>query len=140
MICKWWQLDVIMRRRNKLDTKKLLRVLFFIAAVYDGILGCIGLVFPLWLFNMFQVPPPNHLGYVQFPALLLIIFAILFLNIAFEPEKNKQLIIYGILLKVSYCAVIFSHWFLGNMPAMWIPFAFFDVVFLLTFVWAYVIL
>lgn len=111
--------------------------LFIVAGLYDGILGIIFLTLPLCIFSAAGVPPPNHIGYVQFPAMLLIVFAILFFNIAKDPLANRGLILYGILLKVSYCAVIFPHWLMGNMPSMWVPFAFFDLAFLVIFLIAH---
>jgi hypothetical protein len=111
-----------------------IKPLFVFAGLYDGILGILFLAMPIYLFNAAGVALPNHIGYVQFPAMLLIVFAILFFNIAKDPIANRNLILYGILLKVSYCSVIFPHWLMGNMPTLWVPFAFFDFAFLVIFV------
>ena len=116
---------------------KWIKPLFIIAGLYDGILGVLFLIVPTQLFKVANVPPPNHIGYVQFPAFLLIIFAIMFFNIAKDPLANKNLIPYGILLKFSYCSVVFSYWFMGNIPVIWVPFAFFDLAFLIVFFIAY---
>lgn len=112
-------------------------VLFFIAALYDGLLGLAFLLTPGVVFQWFGVTPPNHPGYAQFPAALLVVFALMFLAVARNPLANRNLIPYGILLKVSYCGVIFFHWFTGGIPGMWKPFAICDLVFLVLFVWAY---
>jgi len=110
---------------------------FFIAAgLYDGILGLLFLLIPSQLFSMTNVPPPNHMAYIQFPALLLVTFGIMFINIARDPLANRNLIIYGILLKISYCSIVFLHWFAGNMPFIWVTFAFCDFAFLITFITA----
>jgi hypothetical protein len=93
-----------------------------------------------YVFELLQVTPPNHLGYVQFPAAILIVFALMFCAVAKNPLGNKNLIPYGILLKVSYCGVVFFHWFAAGIPTMWKPFAVFDLAFLGLFIWAYVIL
>ena len=111
--------------------------LFWIAASYDGILGLLFLFTASWVFDWFGVTPPNHLAYVQFPAALLIVFALMFLVIAREPLRNRNLIPYGILLKVSYCAIAFYHWFSAGIPGMWKPFAVFDLIFMILFGWAY---
>jgi hypothetical protein len=111
-------------------------LLFYVAAAYDGILGAAFLFIPSSIFSWFNVPPPNHPGYIHFPAALLIVFAIMFINIARAPIRNRNLIPYGILLKVSYCSVTFWHWFSGGLPTMWKPFAVFDVIFGLLFLWA----
>ena len=74
--------------------------LFTIAAIYDGLFGLI--FFFSWrdVYRHFNVMPPNHEGYVKFPALLLIIFGAMFLQIARDPDRNRNLIAYGIALKV----------------------------------------
>lgn len=114
--------------------------LFYVAALYDGILGVAFLVAAPALFEWVGVTPPNHFGYVHFPAALLIVFALMFVAIARNPVANRGLILYGILLKVSYCAVAFYHWAVGGIPFIWKPFAIVDLVFLVLFAWASVAL
>lgn len=117
------------------DTKAI-SALFVVSAIYDGALG-IGFLFaPGRLFELVKVTPPNHAGYVQFSAALLIVFAIMFLAIAKDPKGNKGLILYGILLKLSYCGVVFYYWFTSGIPHVWKPFAVVDLVFLAAFVMA----
>jgi hypothetical protein len=110
------------------------KLLFYLAAAYDGILGILFLASPMSVFEHFEVTPPNHAGYVQFPAMLLIVFAILFFNIARNPVANRNLILYGILLKVSYCLVVFTYWFTDGIPIIWKPFAICDLVFIVLFI------
>jgi hypothetical protein len=112
-------------------------LLFVISALYDALLGLAFLLSPLAVYQWYGVTPPNHVGYVQFPAALLIVFAIMFLAIAWAPARNKHLIFYGALLKVSFCGVAFYHWFTVGIPRMWQPFAVIDMLFLILFVWAY---
>jgi hypothetical protein len=114
--------------------------LFIVAAIYDGLLGAAFLFGSGTLFQWFGVTPPNHPGYVQFPAALLIVFAIMFMAIALNPVRNRNLIPYGILLKVSYCGVILYHWWTAGLPDMWKPFCIFDLVFLIAFAWAWAVL
>ncbi len=121
-----------------MKTKTAIVWLFVIAALYDGILGLLFLVAAPAVFEYFQVTPPNHLGYVQFPALLLLVFALMFAAVARHPQANRNLIPYGVLLKVSYCGVVFAYWAMGNIPGIWRPFAVFDLAFLLLFGWAYI--
>ena len=112
--------------------------LFIIAVIYDGLLGLMFIFAGSYAYQWCNITPPNHMGYVQFPAALLLIFAIMFMTIAGNPIKNRHLIPYGILLKISYCAVVFYHWFSTGVPYMWKPFAIFDLLFLILFLWAYV--
>lgn len=112
-------------------------LLFSIAALYDGVLGLAFLTAPAAVFSRFGMTPPNHPGYVQFPAALLIVFALIFLRIAVDPAGNRWLIPYGILLKLSYCGVVFYYWSAEGLPYIWKPFAVFDLVFLVLFVQAF---
>jgi hypothetical protein len=113
---------------------KWIKPFYIVASLYDGILGLLFLIVPTQLFDMTRIPPPNHIGYVQFPSMLLVVFAIMFWKIARNPSRNKNLIIYGILLKVSYCSVVLSHWLVGNIPIIWVPFAVFDLCFMIGFI------
>ena len=113
---------------------------FVLAALYDGLLGLMFLIVPGYTFDLCGVTPPNHMGYVQFPAALLLIFGLMFANIARSPIRNRGLIPYGILLKVAYSAVSGWHWITTDIPGMWKPFTIIDLVMLALFVWAYALL
>lgn len=115
----------------------LVKALFVVAGIYEGLLGLAFLTFPLQIFEMFAVEPPNHLGYVQFPALLLVVFAVMFFKVASDPLKYRELIPYGCGLKMSYCGLVFYYDMSGGIPAMWIPFAWADLAFLVPFVLAW---
>jgi hypothetical protein len=121
-----------------MKTHGAIKALFLIAAIYDGVLGLVFLLVPGRMYDAFGVAPPNHWGYVHFPAALLVVFAVLFLAVARNPERNRNLIPYGILLKAAYCGVVFWHWAAQGIPTMWKPFAVSDLVFGLLFIWAYV--
>lgn len=114
--------------------------LFAVGAAYDGALGLAFLFASEAIFRWYGVTPPNHWGYVQFPALLLITFAIMFIAIAIGPVRNRNLIPYGIMLKASYCGVV-AYWWASprGVPGMWKPFAVFDLAFLILFwvAWVY---
>lgn len=120
--------------------KRLISALFALAAVYDGLLGLVGLFAGGALFAWFGVTPPNHWGYVQFPSALLVVFAIMFVAIALDPVKNRNLVPYGILLKGSYCGVVLYYWLTTDLPFMWKPFSVADFVFLVLFTWAWAVL
>jgi hypothetical protein len=74
---------------------------------------------------------------VQFPALLLIVFGVMYARIAMDPVGRRELMVYGIGLKLAYTGVTFFHFFAGSMPSMWMPFAYADLVFLVLFVVAW---
>lgn len=110
--------------------------LFLIAALYDGLIGLIFLFFWRELFDRMHITPPNHGGYVQFSALLLVIFGWMFLRIARDPDANRGLIDFGIALKVAYSGIVFFYELSSGVPPMWVWFAWFDVIFLILFVLA----
>ncbi len=114
--------------------------LFGIAAVYDAMLGIVFLVIPWWAYQTFQVTPPNHWGYVQVPAALLIVFGAMFAAIARDPSRNRGLIPYGVGLKVAYFTIVFAYWAASGIPGIWKPFAIIDLLMVVLFVWAYVTL
>jgi len=114
-----------------------IRALFVVAGLYDGLLGLAFLTAGPALYDRFGVAPPNHWGYVQFPALLLVTFAIMFFAIAARPRARRELIPYGMMLKISYCGVTLYHWLAGGLPGMWKPFTVADLIFLVLFVWAF---
>lgn len=115
----------------------LVKVLFYVAALYDGILGVAFLFAAPAVFELVGLPPLEHFGYVHFAAALLIVFALMFLAVARNPMANRGLIVYGMLLKVSYCAIVLYHWGAGGISDIWKPFAFADLAFLALFAWAW---
>lgn len=123
-----------------MNVPKWVSPLFWIAAAYDGVLGILFLVAAGWVFTRLEVPPPNHLAYVQFPAALLIIFAWIFITIARDPVANRAQIVYGILLKVAYCSIAAYYWLSIDIPWIWKPFFWIDLVMGILFVVAYAIL
>jgi hypothetical protein len=118
--------------------ERLISIIFAASGVYDGLLGLVFLVAPAAMYDRFHVTPPNHWGYVQFGAALLIIFALMFFQVAARPAANRNLIPYGFLLKVAYAGTVFAYWFTQGLPGMWKPFAFCDAAFAVLFAWSYV--
>lgn len=123
-----------------MSSPKWISPLFWLAALYDGILGLVFLAAAARVFELFDVTPPNHFGYVQFPAALLLIFGLMFVSIARNPMGRRHLIVYGILLKVAYCGVAGFHWAATGIPGMWKPFVVIDAVMGVLFLFAYLAL
>lgn len=110
-----------------------IRPLFVVAALYDIVLGALFLVAHPLFYRWFGVTPPNHPAYVQFGAALVATFGIGFWYVARAPERNRDIIKMGVLLKLAYSGIVLGWWFQGQMPGMWVPFAWIDVAFMLTF-------
>ncbi len=111
--------------------------LFVVAALYDGVLGLAFLGWHAGIFEFYAVAPPNHPAYVQFPALLLVLFAIMFLRIASDPPRFRELMLYGVGLKASYSGLAFWYQATQGIPTMWLPWAWADLIFLILFVVAW---
>lgn len=53
-----------------------------------------------------------------------------------KSVRNRNLILYGILLKVSYCSIVLYHW--ATLTAsIWKPFCIADIIFLVLFVYTW---
>jgi hypothetical protein len=118
------------------------RLLFLIAAAYDGVLGGVFLIAPHYPFELMEITPPNHFGYVQFAAALLLIFGCMFLEVARDPVGNRPLILYGMLLKMAYCGLVAYYWLNEPpmVPMVWKIFAGVDLAMLLLFLLSYMAL
>lgn len=120
-----------------MTTSKAASILFYLAAAYDFILGIVILFVAPALFEAMKDPPPNHWGYVEFPALVFMIFGVMFYQIAQKPEHNRNLIPYGAMMKLAFAGVVIWHWLVKqNMPTILKPCAIIDVVFLVAMLWA----
>jgi hypothetical protein len=119
-----------------MKTLLLIRILYAVAAAYDGLLGLAFIAAAPQIYESAGITPPNHWGYIHFAAGLLVIFGYMFLTIALRPVANRNLIVYGILLKVCYVATIGWYWYHGGIPNLWKYFALADVVFAVLFFWS----
>jgi hypothetical protein len=103
------------------------------AALYDIVLGlAYGLAFRP-IYARFGIALPNHDGYVQLPAALILVFGIGFWLVARAPERNRDLIKLGVLMKLAFCVVVFGHRLFASIPTMWLPFAVADLLFAIAF-------
>lgn len=114
-----------------------IRWLFLIAALYDFLIGLTFLLFGPRLFAAAGVPQPNHWGYIQFGALMLMIFGTMFFAVARDPAANRLLIPYGMLLKLSYTALAGYYWATMELPLLFKPFAVIDGIMFILFWMAY---
>jgi hypothetical protein len=114
------------------------RLLFGIAGLYDFLIGLAFLFFGPELFDAAGVPAPNHWGYVQFAALLLVVFGLMFFAVAYDPVANRNLMPFGMLLKLSYTGLVAYYWATTDCPLMFKPFAVIDGLMFVLFVLVYV--
>jgi hypothetical protein len=110
-----------------------IRPLFVVAALYDFGLGVAFLLAWSRIYARFGIAPPNHPGYIQFGAAAIAIFGIGFWWVAQAPERNRDIIKLGVMLKLAYAGTVLAYWAQGRMPAMWVPFAWADLAFMVAF-------
>lgn len=113
-----------------------IRILYSVSSAYDGLLGLAFIAAAPRVFALAGITPPNHWGYVHFAAGTLVIFAWMFLKIALKPVENRNLVVYGVLLKACYAATVAWHEFHGGVPMLWKWFAIADLCFLALFLWS----
>ncbi|MGA9717331.1 MAG: hypothetical protein WBQ79_03540 [Acidobacteriaceae bacterium] len=116
---------------------KWIRVVFAIAALYEVVLGIVFLFFGSVVFRQTGTTPPNHMGYIQFPALLLVLFGVMFWRVAVDPIRNRDLVLYGAGLKAAYSGLAFWYEVNGGIPPLWLPWAWIDLIFLFLFLFAW---
>jgi hypothetical protein len=104
-----------------------------VAGIYDFVLGLVYLLAYQPIYEHLGVALPNHPGYVQLNAIFVLIFGLGFLLVARAPERNRDIIKLGVLLKLSYSGLVLTYYFMGNMPWMWVPWAIIDLLFMLSF-------
>jgi len=77
---------------------------------------------------------PNHNAYVQLPAALTVIFGIGFAMVARDPERNRDIIRLGILMKLAFSLIVLSYAIRDAIPFMWVPLAWIDLGFAIAFI------
>ena len=112
---------------------RLVKVTLKLGAAYDTILGIAVLFAHQWIYSFWGIEPANHAAYIQLPALFVIILGLMQAIAAVEPTKKLDLVLCILLMKLSYCAVVFGHWALGSIPMRWVSFAFCDLAFAFVF-------
>jgi hypothetical protein len=115
-------------------TPRWIRPLFVVAGLYDFLLGLLFLFAWPAIYTHFNIAYPNHAGYILFGAASIAIFGVGFLMVAAAPERNRDIIKLGVLLKLAYSGTVLGFWFRGAIPFMWVPFAWCDLAFLVSFV------
>jgi hypothetical protein len=111
-----------------------IRPLFLVAAAYDFFLGIAFLLAFKPIYAAFGVTLPNHSAYLLFGAAVVAIFGIGFWFVAGDPDRNRDIIKLGILLKLSYGGIVLGFYFRHEMPTMWVPFAYADLLFAAAFI------
>jgi hypothetical protein len=118
-------------------TTGMIRWTFLAAGIYDFVIGFVFLFAGGPLFDWARIPHPNHWAYIQFGSLMLMVFGTMFLKVAYSPSSNRNLIPFGMLLKVCYIGIVAFYWLTTGVPMLFKPFAFIDALMLVLFGLAY---
>ena len=115
-----------------------IRCAYMLSAACGIAAGLAVLVLGDSLFERFAISPPVYSAYYELPAFMMIIFGVLLAQIAWDPVKQRRLMIYAMALKASTAGLFIYHFFVSGIPGILIPFAFAEMAFLVLFACAYV--
>ena len=116
---------------------KWIKVLFVIAGICDLLIGVSLFLASPQIFRITGVPQPYHIGFVQFPALLVAIVGALFLHIAANPVARRDLIPYLTCVKIAFSGLVFWYQLTIGIPTAWLPLAWCDVGYIILFILAW---
>lgn len=108
---------------------KKLNILFLVAGIYN---------FSLAFIFFFGRPLSVEFSLTHFAVILLLVFGVMFCQIAINPYRYKSLIPYAILRNFSYCAVAAFFWQKEKLSPFWLIPGVIDSFFLLFFIGALV--
>ncbi len=114
-----------------------IRLIFVVAALSDILFGLGFLVAGPAIFEWAGIPAPNHWGSIQFAALMLMIFGLMFAAVAYDPVSQRNLIRYGLLLKLSYCGLVGYYCVISIVPSLFRICAIADAIFYVLFLVSY---
>lgn len=93
--------------------------LFLLVAIYDIILGIIFMFFSKSTFEFLSIPEklPEFAGYLTLIGVYVLILGIAYYLIyKGDLQKNRDLILIGLLYKLGYCGVTFYYYIIGDLP------------------------
>lgn len=98
---------------------KFYKGLFLIAAIYDVVLGIVFTFFTKFAYNLFGISEklPEFVGYLTLIGAYLLIIGVAYYLIYWgDLQKNKDLILIGVLYKFAYCIITFYYFLIGDIP------------------------
>ena len=98
------------------------RGLYFIGALYDMILGFGFLLFYKPLYHILGMNLPPNPAYLSLCAMLIGLYGILLFMISKNPRNSKNEIIYALLVKFGFVAVVLYYWIFMGADYVDMPF------------------
>ncbi len=114
--------------------EKFFKGLFLVAGLYDFILGAVFFLFYARIYEHFGITLPNHPEYVQAPALFIVILGIMLFYVFKDMHRNIDMVKIAGLSKIAYSGLAFYHQQGTGLPAVFMVFAWCDLLFLALFV------
>jgi len=112
-------------------------LLFTFVGCVEFVVGLSFIFLPNQIFALSQIAPIARLEYIQFPALLIMVFGWMMWNVAARPKENANLIPYISLFKVAFIGVVLFTWLTAGASPLWVIFTLFDIAYLIGFIFAY---
>jgi hypothetical protein len=111
-----------------------IHLLFAFVGCVEFAVGLSFILLPGLLFQLAGIAPVNP-EYIQLPAYLIMVFGLIMFQIARDPVRNRDLIIYPSLFKAAFIGVVIYNF--GHLSLLWAAFVGFDLVYLAGFIIAW---
>jgi len=115
--------------------KPWMRNLLRFAGCYNLLVGINLTVFYHELFKTFGLPKPSLIMYVQLVGILVALFGVGYLMVAYRPLENRNLLLLGFLSKFFGSVLGTGYVLLGKMPPVFMIVLLFSDIVYLPFFW-----
>jgi hypothetical protein len=92
------------------------RWVFAAVGVYDLVLGIGFFLAYRQLFDLLGIPLPDTASYIHLSATLIAVQGVSYLLAARRPVRNVDIVRVGVLYKLTYAALAFYYWVIGEAP------------------------
>jgi hypothetical protein len=117
-----------------MESDKLYRIGFLIAAIYDFILGIGFFLFYATIYSMFDITLPENPGYIHLSSAFVFCQGAMYYFVYLNLERNIDIAKIGVVYKIAYTGVCFYYWIIGGLPhPMFAVFGICDIGFIVFF-------
>lgn len=107
---------------------------FFIAGLYDVLLGVAFFIFGEQILDWIGMELPPHIAYIQLAAVFIAVQGLSYLLVWVDPPRFVGLVVIGVVYKLAYSGLAVWYLTIGELPSdFFIPWALVDIVFLVGF-------
>jgi hypothetical protein len=117
-----------------MDRRRFYRGVFFVAAAYDLVLGVGFLFLYPWVYQLMGISLPTEPAYLQMSAAFVLVQGIMYALVFRNMERNRDLILVGVIYKAAYAGISLYHLALGDLPhVLFAVFGVLDIGFMILF-------